>query len=360
MLFLFSELVYILVFEICTMTKVKLLSVTITAIIVTSIITYISYSQLIPTYAQQPNSDSVRIAVVGDIDCKDTQTKQFDTIKTLNPDLFFSGGDYGYSNGQCVLDNLKDHGFNSTNSAIACGNHDSCNQLKNFLNMSSSIGKKSFFSGKIEAFILKGKETGVNCSDNQFTNIKSLLEGSHAMYKIVLIHQPFATAKSEADGQEAHPPNGGFDCYHALFKDTGVMVVLQAHNHNDQRFVIDNITYTVNGGGHHDEPESMYSIVSDSFKTDTNTYPLLFKDASHNGFLLMDLQINGTNKHIKGKFVTDANESKDSWEVGGIPTPNGTFAVTVGKGNATFVPSNQSNANVTIAVDAGVAILPKP
>jgi hypothetical protein len=74
----------------------------------------------------------------------------------------------------------------------------------------------------------------------------------------------------------------------------------------------------------------------------------------------MDLQINGTNKHIKGKFVTDANESKDSWEVGGIPTPNGTFAVTVGKGNATFVPSNQSNANVTIAVDAGVAILPKP
>lgn len=362
----------------------------------------------------QAQTGKIVIAVVGDIDCKNDmpkQTTQFNRIKTFKPHLFLSGGDYAYESASCVLNDLKARGFNSTNSAIATGNHDSCSTTRTFLAMTNCYGVKKFvdkngqplFGGKVEAFLLNGN-SDMSTSSTQYKQFKTWAETSKAMYKFVIIHQPFATAKSE------HGANGKFETYHPIIANpkNNISMVLQAHNHNDQVFKIDNVYYTINGRGHHDEGSNLYSIDGKLFKT----YPLLFGNDNVNGFMILTLDT--AVKNIKAKIVTDGGTTQYSFEVkapippppdeicgngiddngngqidencpppppppieicgNGIdddgdglidedcPPPTGdTFTVPVGNGTAIFKPANQNqSANITVTIDAGIAILPKP
>jgi len=354
--------------------------------------------------AQQVPSKVV-IGVVGDIDCKTDrpkQTTQYNAMKSFLIQLFFVPGDYAYNGASCVLNDLTARGFKANNSAIADGNHDSCDTTKNFMKMSNCWGVKSFFNGKIEAFLLQG-DTSLSTTSNQYKAFKTWAETSKAMYKFVIIHQPFVTARSE------HGANGFFETYHPIIAKNNVSMVLQAHNHNEQVFKIDGVYYTISGRGHHDEGSNLYEIDGNSFKT----YPLLFGNDSVNGFMILTLDM--TKKHIKADIYTDAKSKQYSFEITApIPPPanevcgngiddngngqidencpppppppveicgndidddldglidedcgpttvNQTFSVPVGNGTAIFAPANQNqSANVTVAVDAGIAILPKP
>lgn len=256
-----------------------------------------------------------RIAVVGDVDCKSGQTKQFDLIVKMKADYFFSGGDYAYggsSGGKCVLDNLKTHGFSpaENNFAMSCGNHDSCTTLREYQGLSKNYGSKFFEDAKIAAHIFDGN-SGFGTGSAQYTAMKKELESSDAWYNFVLIHQPFATAKSD------HGPNGGFDAWQPIFKANGVNMVLQAHNHNDQRFNIDGVGYTVNGGGYHDTGSNLYPIDSKSFKT----FPLLFGNDEQNAVLFLDVQINDPDvKKIKGQLIGADEKVLDTFTIEGDTT----------------------------------------
>ena len=258
----------------------------------------------------------VRIGVVGDIDCKSSQTKQFDVMKKYNVQYFFSGGDYAYSDGQCVLDNIKNHGWDGGNEAvISCGNHDSCGTTRDFNGMSKNYGSKFFESGKIAVHVFDGNNN-FGSGSTQYNTMKQEIESSDAWYNFALIHQPFATAKSK------HDPNGQFSTYQPIFKDNGVQMVLQAHNHNTQRFNISGVNYVIDGAGWHDSGASgnLYSINSNSF----NGNPLLFGNDNNNGFLLLDVKIDDSKaKKIIGTWMTDGESVKDSFTIkqGAIPEP---------------------------------------
>lgn len=370
------------------------LSMTLSGIFITHI--YAKLSTDVP-------SGSVRIAVVGDMDCKPGQTKQFDTIKKYNAKYFLSGGDVYYttSDGKCVIDGLKSHGYTGSNSAIAVGNHDiktgNDGKLRTFNGLAKNYGTKTFESGKIAVFLFDGN-TKLDVDSDQYIAMKDALEESKAPYKFVLIHHPFATLPNGH-----HGPNGAFDTWNPVFKQNNISAVLQAHVHDSQRFNLTGLTYVLDGAGWHDTGDGLYKFTG-AHPTFKGT-PAEFKDDTNNGVLFLDLKNDGS-KEIKGSWLTNNESEKDTFTIKSstvatppstdtdadgiadnvdncplianpdqtdsnhngkgdacdpiIPPANGTSTVPVGKGNATFVPSNQSIANVTLPVDEGVAILPKP
>jgi hypothetical protein len=80
----------------------------------------------------------------------------------------------------------------------------------------------------------------------QFKILKSQIESSRSLFRFAIVHQLFVTVKSN------HPPNGEFDCYDPLFRADKIDGVLQTHNHNYQRFNINDLLYGVYGTGTHD------------------------------------------------------------------------------------------------------------
>lgn len=375
-------------------------------IAISAIMAALMLSPLGFTLQTNGQTNKVVIGVVGDIDCKNNmpkQTTQYNAMVSFGINLFFSAGDYAYESASCVLNDLTQRGFTKTNTAIATGNHDSCTTTKNFLGMTNCWGVKSFYDGKIEAYLLDGSNS-LSSSSNQFKGFKIWAETSKAMYKFVIIHQPFATAKSE------HGANGQFELYHPIIVKNNITMVLQAHNHNDQVFKIDGIYYTINGRGHHDEGNNLYSIDGNTFKTHT----LLFGNDNVNGFMILTLDL--TKKHVVADIYTDAKTKQYSFEITApvppppeeicgngiddngngqidencpppppppveicgngidddndglidedcptIPPENPTFSVPVGNGTAIFMPANQNrSSNITVTIDAGIAILPKP
>lgn len=239
----------------------------------------------------------LRIGVSGDMDCNSDQSKQFNLLKDYNVDIFLSGGDYDYENGECVLKDLTERGFNSSNSLIAVGNHDSCSELKEWLGNDECFGKETFSDGRLDVWTVDTNQDFGDTS-SQFSSLKSSMIGSQAEFKMVVVHEPFVTADSK------HKPNGEFDTYHELFKDAGINVVIQAHNHNYQRFLIDDVLYYVVGTGTHDEGSGLYNIESDDF----NGHELLKGIDDKNGIAIFDLSTN-----ITQWFISNSNRTLDKF-----------------------------------------------
>ncbi len=166
-------------------------------------------------------------------------------------------GDFEYSNGKEVLSNLQSHGFTKENTDIVVGNHDSEQEVKVWLNEKETFGQVNFdfLTHRLALFNIDAN-VRFDCSSPQFEVLKSKIESSSALYKFIVVHQPFVTVKS------THPPNGQFDCYDPLFRTGGIDAVLQAHNHNYQRFNVKGLIYGVFGTGTHDTGSSMYPLNS--------------------------------------------------------------------------------------------------
>jgi predicted phosphodiesterase len=243
-----------------------------------------------------PNkSEVIRIGVSGDMDCNSAQLKQFDLLNKYNVDVFLSGGDFDYDKGECILEELTKKGFTKSNSLIALGNHDSCSELRAWLENSHCFGKETFGNGKLDVWVIDSNQAFGN-SSSQFINLNNSIKASNAPHKIVLIHEPFVTADSK------HGSNGEFNTYHELFKHSGVDIVLQAHNHNYQRFLIDDVSYYVVGSGTHDMNSNLYKIKSDDF----NGHQLLKGIDDQNGIAIFDLS-----NDIKQWFISNSEQVLD-------------------------------------------------
>jgi predicted phosphodiesterase len=240
-------------------------------------------------------TEVLRIGVSGDMDCNSEQKKQFDLLNKYNVDVFLSGGDYGYDDGECVLKELTKRGFTNSNSLIAVGNHDSCSELRKWLENNECYGKESFGDGRLDVWTIDSNKQFGN-SSSQFSNLSKSMMSSKAQHKIVLIHEPFVTADSK------YETNGEFNIYHQLFKDAGIDIVIQAHNHNYQRFMIDNVAYYVVGTGTHDEGSKLYDLESNDY----DGYPLLKGIDNENGIAIFDLST-----EIKQWFLSNTESVLD-------------------------------------------------
>jgi len=243
----------------------------------------------------------VRVGVIGDVDSNSGWTTELNLFQKYQVQFVVLSGDFAYNNGKAVLDNLVAHGFTKINTALAVGNHDNCSMVKAWTGLSVCYGQR-LFTDKVAVEVIDANSQ-FDCSGAQFAKVKSDLETSDAWYNLVSIHQPFATVKSD------HAPNGMFSCYHQVFKDNGVNLVAQAHNHNWQYGFIDGITYGVFGTGTHDTGSSMYPCSSNNF----NGNPMRCLTGT-NGITVLDLQIDNPDvKRINGYFVSNADKLVDKF-----------------------------------------------
>lgn len=251
-------------------------------------------------------SKTLRIAVVGDVDSNQGLTKQLELANQYNVQVLVIPGDFEYTNGKGVLSNLQSHGFTKENTDIVVGNHDSGGDVQSWLGSKKTFGEVTFgFSGDKLALFNIDANINFDCSSPQFEILKSQIESSKALYKFAVVHEPFVTVQSH------HPDNGQFDCYDPVFRATGIDEVLQAHNHNYQRFNINGLMYGVFGTGTHDTGSSMYPLNSN----DWNGNNCLKCITGKNGITILDLHFNDKiPKHFVGWFIGMNREILDSFE----------------------------------------------
>ena len=241
---------------------------------------------------------------MGDIDSNEGLITQLEIANQYNVQGLIVPGDFEYSNGKQVLSNLESHGFTKENTDIIVGNHDSEKDVINWLDNNKTFGQVNFnFAGDKLALFNIDANTKFHCSSLQFKILKSQIESSNALYKLVVVHQPFVTVKS------THPPNGEFDCYDPLFRAGGIDGVLQAHNHNYQRFNIDGLMYGVFGTGTHDTGSKMYPLESDNWQG----YDCIKCITDENGITIIDIHLNQGQKHLVGWFLGMQREILDSF-----------------------------------------------
>ena len=251
-------------------------------------------------------SKTLRIAVIGDVDFNQGLTTELEIANHYNVQALILTGDFEYSNGNKVLSDLQSHGFTKENTDIVVGNHDSQQDVKAWLNEKQTFGQNSFAfaSDKLALFNIDAN-TKFDCSSPQFEVLKSQIESSTALYKFAVVHEPFVTVKSE------HPENGQFNCYDPMFRAGGIDGVLQAHNHNYQRFNINGLMYGVFGTGTHDTGSSMYPLNSN----DWNGNNCLKCITGKNGITIIDLHLyNDNSKNFVGWFMGMKHEILDSFE----------------------------------------------
>jgi predicted phosphodiesterase len=251
-------------------------------------------------------SKTLRIGVVGDIDSNQGLTTQLEIANHYNVQALIIPGDFEYTNGKDVLSNIQSHGFTKENTDIVVGNHDSGNEVMTWLGNNRTFGQVMFdFSGNKLALFNIDANIKSDCSSPQFEILKSQIESSKALFKFAIVHQPFVTVKSD------HPPNGEFDCYDPLFRAGRIDGILQAHNHNYQRFNIHGLLYGVFGTGTHDTGSSMYPLNSDTWQGSD----CLKCITGENGITIMDLNLNNMNSnHFVGWFVNMENQILDRFE----------------------------------------------
>jgi predicted phosphodiesterase len=251
-------------------------------------------------------SKILRLAVVGDIDANQGLTKQLEIANHYNVQVLVIAGDLEYTSGKQVLSDLESNGFTKENTDIVVGNHDSKNDVQTWLGNNRTFGEVKFdFSGDKLAFFNIDANIKFDCSSPQFKTLKSQIESSRAFFRFAVVHQPFVTVKSD------HPPNGEFDCYHPLFRAGGIDAVLQAHNHNYQRFNIDGLLYGVYGTGTHDTGSSMYQLESTAWDGNNCQQCITGK----NGITIIDLHFNNDNsKHFVGWFLGMDEEVLDDFK----------------------------------------------
>ena len=266
-----------------------------------------------PINATFNHTKYVRLASVGDTDVNEGTEEQFQMMKDCGIQIHVITGNLWYDKSSNEWFSLaEDKGLTPNNTNIAVGNHDSKGeQIKKWLGEKSTWNLKSFANGKVDVCTINSNSSPDSDFDfksgsAQFTDIKNKLNQSDALYKICAIHHPFMTAKS------TYPNNGAFDDYHPIFKSTGVGIILQAHNHNYQRFQpVDDILYFVTGTGTRDTGSDLYPLDSDN---DGNGHKLE-RGKRVNGITIIDLQIdNPDEKHVKGWFISSDGQILDQFE----------------------------------------------
>jgi len=256
-------------------------------------------------------TQTLRVCGMGDVDNNNGLVTQLSLMNDYECKVFVLPGDYEYTNGQEVIKKINNAGFTSENARIALGNHDTRADTNKFNNVTQAYGTAVLSNNAtIEGinFHLSIYMIDGNKFDNtQFNYMKDQIQSDEAQYKFVIVHQPFVVNKG---GQ--HGPNGQFSTWDPLFRGNGVDAVLQAHEHNYQRYDINGLEYIVVGTGTHDTGSSMYKLGDKQFQG----FECLKCFTGTNGFVLMDLKIDDPRQHnVNGWFIANNGDIKDKFNL---------------------------------------------
>ena len=266
---------------------------------------------------------------MGDISClsednEDHGNEIISNIEQRSINLVLFLGDLSYSGGdmQCF--------FNMTNQLqkqvenhllIAIGNHDIDNLdgnektkkqlIEEYHFTSSGYYSASFDNGNVLVVVMNytgleiGKEKDLLLQDSpQYKFVKQSLENSTARVKIIASHAPFMACKCYEQYRPHLPLPGVFELYNPLFQKTGVNLVLSGHNHNYQRYLVDNVTCITNGLG----GRSVYPIPANY--QDERVQRIFDNDFGY-GFSQFTVKTNT----IESKFVSNYNNETDNFVI---------------------------------------------
>lgn len=159
------------------------------------------------------------------------------TMKALKPAFVIQPGDFEYAGGPAAHKPVND-AIRAFPAKVygAMGNHDSNADKANFDAYSNAVVNH----GNVSIMLL---DTDAGSASVSFA--KANFSKMTQKWKVVAFHKPIITVKSD------HPPDEGkIGALKADFASNGIKLVLQAHNHNYQRFApVGGVTYTVVGTG---------------------------------------------------------------------------------------------------------------
>ncbi|MDP9184680.1 MAG: metallophosphoesterase, partial [Actinomycetota bacterium] len=200
-------------------------------------------------------SDPVVVAA-GDVACPSAtagtttcgQTYTGDLIRSINPDLVLGLGDYQYDTG--TLDNFAAYyeqswgSFKDKTRAINGGSHDFYGGGDYYTYFGTSAGPAPYASYSYDIGSWHLIALNDYCSDSNvggcgvgsrwYTWLKNDLAAHPNTCTLAYWHQPYWTSGA------THAPYSGVRDYIQLLYDAGVDVLLQAHNHQYERFAPQN------------------------------------------------------------------------------------------------------------------------
>ena len=206
-------------------------------------------------------------------------------MEKFKPDVVVIPGDLSYSGAakfKPVTDAIKKFGAKVFG---AMGNHDSSSDAANFDAFSNSVQNVGNTS-----FMLLDTEN----ASGTIAFAKANFAKMTGKWKVVVFHKPIKTMKSDHT-----PDEGKIGALVSEFEKAGINVVIQAHNHNYQRFApVGNVVYFVCGTG----GEGHYSLSGGS---------AVKSDAKNFG--TTNFTTSATD--IKGQFVSTAGTVIDSFTI---------------------------------------------
>ncbi len=269
-----------------------------------------------------PAVTNFKIAAVSDWGEESETDDVVDMITDGDYDLIISSGDNAYTSDE---DNWYDDilGSLQTKFKSAAGNHDSSNTVAQHNGFSKSYG--SFDFQNIHVLIL---DTESDMEGSQLTFAENDLEAQSNRSNIDWIFVAFHRPAIGPDSDHANNEENQIQNYFDLFLETGVNLVLQAHNHiwfrsypvkrngsSVSRVITSSGPYEVgnpnkwficatSGTGGHDSPGSLYSL-------DNTPSFSAYQNNSNNGILSIEASNNG--QTLTCKFINTSGSTKHTW-----------------------------------------------
>ena len=267
-----------------------------------------------PEPTETPVPQILRFAVIGDYGSgNQDEADVADLVKRWNPDLIITTGDNNYPDGaastidehigqfyhEYIAPYLGSYGTGGQDNRLfpSLGNHDwNTAQAQPYLDYFTLPGNERYYDfvrGPVHFFAIDSdsrEPDGVGSSSLQAQWLKSGLEGSTSLWKIVYFHHaPYSSGF-----------HGNVDWMQWPFSEWGADAVLSGHDHTYERISREGITYFVNGLGGNSR-YSFLGAVEGSQVRYNRDYGAMLVEASENS--------------IHFQFINRVNEVIDSIEL---------------------------------------------
>src|SRR6478672_3048268 len=282
------------------------------------IMTFYGQSNLSKLTMAEPLDSDFNFVAAGDWGCDNNAKNTFTMMKSMEPELYLTLGDYSYeSTLDCWYDIVKSAG---SAMKVVVGNHDTEGSVLSSL-MSKFNLDKQYYSFDYQNAHFLGLSSELDSSEDkgQFEFAKADLakakSNPNTDWIIVYLHRPFYSG-SGADNI------GMRDMYHPLFQKYNVDLVLAGHAHNYQRSYPLNYNYARPGrplimnnekSPYINELGTVFVIVGTGGESIQGVDGKPYLASIYEGFGCLNVQIHG--KSLSAEFYTDKGETIDRFVI---------------------------------------------
>ena len=282
------------------------------------IMTVYGQSNLSKLTSAEPLDSDFNFVAAGDWGCDNNAKNTFTMMKSMEPELYLTLGDYSYeSTLDCWYDIVKSAG---SAMKVVVGNHDTEGSVLSSLMSKFNLDKQYYsFDHQNTHFLGLSSELDSGEDKGQFEFAKADLakakSNPNTDWIIVYLHRPLYSG-SGADN------TGMRDIYHPLFQKYNVDLVLAGHAHNYER------SYPLNYNdvrparpllvNHEKSPYinqigTVFTIVGTGGEETQGVDSKPYLASIYEGFGCLNVQIHG--KSLSAEFYTDKGETIDRFVI---------------------------------------------